>query len=837
MIIDYDKNSLIIDNKRTFIKSAALHYFRTPGAVMWRDRLSKLKAAGYNAVDLYFHWGYHSIDKNTYDFTGIKNIRTLLDITVELGMYVIARPGPYINAETNAGGMPLWLLGNEEIILRNRKNGDFIYSKPYMAAVKDWYKRIIPIINEYQNVIAFQIENEYSSNEVEPDYIQELHDIARQLGVKAPVFHNDAYCACLYSDIVNIYGCDIYPTIDVKENWKTNVFCFDTLDGIESNLRSCKENSPLYIAEMQAGWFDKYEGTGYEHIRKLFGREHINIVTKTALSQGVTMFNHYMGCGGTSWGDLGCDEVYSSYDFAAPVSEEGLPCENYYKAKEINYFLDSFNLADTESCKDDFFTGEYTDIYAKMRKDTINNCKWLFLRNFNTEEANVKLNFGEEVSIKPFDMKILPVGLDLYGCSIDFSGISILGRIHNENNEVLFLITDSKSSVMLSGYEKYEIGKTINIEKTRNGIKLNPEQAAFKGFDSCKFYKNSKTTEIVFIDESTSDKTWLFKDKALIGAEMIKDYPYRACFSNSTTVFTIDLNNGCEWKEQMIIFENNIKSPEISPLKCFKCAPEIDYGYDEAGWKLTSKKTDCASNEIYDSFVWYKGTIKGCINQLEISAKHCCRIYINGNEIYSHDSIHSADETITLNTDSGFFDKKENEITVLVQNLGFDKGFSNNIDLPRGVLSLKTFPEKEIEWKMRGKLTPEIEEWDNINISNLEDIAKNSYLEYITAEFELPKADDIHSPLFFEIKKSYFDRALIYLNGYKIGNYWENKNPQSRFYLIDEFLSDINRLSLIVWNKKDCNQQIKDFKTKSSNVNIKIGNYKSYKTFSIDQFF
>jgi beta-galactosidase GanA len=127
MLIDYDKYSLKIDNKRTLIRSAAIHYFRMPGQEMWRDRLSKLKAAGYNTVDIYFCWGYHSSEPGKYDFTDIRDVRALLDITAELGLYVIARPGPYINAELSLGGLPTWLLNVPNIHLRNRKHGAYIY--------------------------------------------------------------------------------------------------------------------------------------------------------------------------------------------------------------------------------------------------------------------------------------------------------------------------------------------------------------------------------------------------------------------------------------------------------------------------------------------------------------------------------------------------------------------------------------------------------------------------------------------------------------------------------------------------------------------------------------
>ena len=181
MDISYDRYSLRINGRRAFIRSGAMHYFRLPGRDLWRDRLFKLKAAGYNTVDLYFCWNYHSPAPGVYDFTGIRDVHELLRITQELGLYVIARPGPYINAEYSGGGFPGWLLAKRDIPLRNRRNGAFVWSDAYMGFVRDWYERILPFINDAPNVILMQIENEYATLDVEPDYMRALYRMAREL--------------------------------------------------------------------------------------------------------------------------------------------------------------------------------------------------------------------------------------------------------------------------------------------------------------------------------------------------------------------------------------------------------------------------------------------------------------------------------------------------------------------------------------------------------------------------------------------------------------------------------------------------------------------------------
>ena len=423
MEVTFDKYSLLVDGKRVFIKSGAFHYFRTPGEQMARDRFAKMKAGGYNTVDIYFNWNYHSKKQGEYDFTGIKDVRKVLQAAKDTGLFVIARPGPFINAEVNAGGLPFWLLKMEDVIPRNRIGTEYKYSETYMKYITEWYDQIIPIIKDFDNVILFQIENEYATDTMEEDYMRELYKMARDRGITCPIFHNDAYFAGLWADVVDIYALDLYPYINPNQNWKQDHFCFDTLDNVEEIFRGAKENSPPFIAEMQSGWFDKWDGSGYKHIREALGDEHINIMTKTAMSQGVTLFNHYMIAGGTNWGDLACDEVYTSYEFTAPLDEFGIPQSNFHKAKELNYFIDSFDVTCTDPKDFDFYQ---ENIYTKLRHDNINNCDWLFIRNMNSQLTDIKLPNNKTVKLKPYDMKICACDLELKACEIEFSDIEIM---------------------------------------------------------------------------------------------------------------------------------------------------------------------------------------------------------------------------------------------------------------------------------------------------------------------------------------------------------------------------------------------------------------------------
>jgi len=563
MEVTFDKHSLTIDGQRVFIRSGAYHYFRSPG--MEKDRFSKMKAAGYNCVDIYFHWGYHSSIQGEYDFSGYKDIRKILQTAKDVGLFVIARPGPFINAEVSAGGLPLWLLEKKDLIPRNRVGTAYKYSQEYMDCITEWYDQIIPIIRDFDNVILFQIENEYATDEMDEDYMRTLYKMARDRGITCPIFHNDAYIAGLWADVVDIYACDLYPYINPNQNWKKDNFCFDTLDNLEEMCCSFKDTSPIMVAEMQAGWFDKWDGSGYEHLRKALGDEFINIMTKTALSQGVSIFNHYMACGGTSWDNLASDEVYTSYEFAAPIDEYGKLQQNYFKAKEINYFLESFGFTNTNPLE---YPLNEENIYSKLRQDNENNCQWLFIRNFNEEEKTIPLPDGNKVTVKPFDIKICAKDLQLHACKIDFSDTEIFGRIKNNTHEVIILIADEKSFIKING-------EIISANK--------------KNYERLVYEEHGQITEFVFIDKPLADKTWIINNQIIFNADIVFSNGIVG-LKNTTDVAYYDLIHGFSkktYKTEILDHKIVLNHHEVS-----FCANEIDDNFNYNSWRKISGKTD-----------------------------------------------------------------------------------------------------------------------------------------------------------------------------------------------------------------------------------------------------
>lgn len=803
MEIKFDKHSLLINNKRVFLRSGSIHYFRVIGEKAWYDRLSKLKAGGYNCVDVYFCWNFHTTKRGQYDFSGIKDISKLFRIARELGLYVIIRPGPFINAEITAGGLPFWLLKDKEITPRNRENGEYKYSPKFMEVLKEWYETIIPFVNENEDiVVAFQIENEYSTNGGESDYIKELYDFVKSKGVKAPIFHNDAYIAGLYSDVVDIYAADLYPFINPSTNWKEQTFAFDTLDNLEDIVRTFKDDAPIFVAELQSGWYDKWLGTGYDNIRRELNFQHINIMTKTALSQGTTMFNHYMAVGGTNILDMASNEVYTSYDFAAPISELGIIHENFHKAKEINYFLEGFDLTQTEPYEINFEIPE--NCYAKMRKDLVNNCKWLFIRNFNTAETQI-----DKVNLGSFDMKILPYGLKLRSCEIVNSGLEIFTRIETEEAEWVFVIADEKNYINIKNLETGEI------------------KAYYGGIEDFTLL-DFKNTKIVFLNYKILNKTWKLNNNLIFGADFVYTKG-KIALKESKMVKLFDPKNGIT--EKCFEVEKEPLKLKLTNFDVTFCAPEIEKGYKCKDWKEIEGNTDSFSSGIFSEFVWYKGKISALTSEIEILARHIFAIYINGIEIlnrnsYKYDNMMTIDELIKVNVPSEVFENNsDGEITVLVQNLGFDRGFANDSNSPCGLINFKTDIEENIKWKIRGRISLDKRKYDE---------KQAPYLAMLSKRFTIPKdllSEDVYAPIILDMEHTPFRRATIFLNETKIGRYIRHNARQTKFYLPSEFLKEENEIKIVVWEKSHRIRSAYEYKCYLESVIIKIESFKVYQIF------
>jgi beta-galactosidase GanA len=347
--VTFDKYSLMVDGDRLFVWSGEFHPFRLPSPPLWRDILQKMRASGYNAVCMYFNWSYHSAAPGQYDFTGIRDMDLALDMAAETGLYVLTRPGPYINAEVNGGGFPGWLTATPGLARSDDPS--------YQAYADEWLTAINAVIARHQltdgrgTVLLYQIENEYASFINSPtgiNYMAHLYAKARADGISVPIYHNDKGRngdwipgSFAGSDTNYMYAFDGYPSASgAPPDWGY----FGA--GGPKGGSTASPGTPGFEAEFGGGFFDPWggapwHGQGYAFERGFDGPVYERTFYLTNVANGIKIHNVYMTFGGTSWGWLPASVVYTSYDYGAAISEARQLTPKIPAMKEMGYFLSS----------------------------------------------------------------------------------------------------------------------------------------------------------------------------------------------------------------------------------------------------------------------------------------------------------------------------------------------------------------------------------------------------------------------------------------------------------------------------------------------------------------
>lgn len=316
-----EHNQFVFNGEPVRILSGAMHYFRIVPEY-WRDRLLKLKACGLNTVEIYVPWNLHEPKEGEFNFFGIADVVRFIQLADELDLFVIVRPSPYICAEWEFGGLPSWLLKEENMRLR-------CFHQPYLDKIDAYYDvllpRLLPLLcTNGGPIIAMQIENEYGSYGNDKEYLAYLKEALFKRGIDVLLFTSDGY-----TDI-NLQGGTLLPDTLATVNFGSRP------EDAFGMLRRYQPDKPLFCMEYWIGWFDHW---GKEHA----GREHGDVaeVLEQMLKQGASL-NFYMFHGGTNFGFynganyLGkYESTVTSYDYDALLSESGDITDKYLAVREV----------------------------------------------------------------------------------------------------------------------------------------------------------------------------------------------------------------------------------------------------------------------------------------------------------------------------------------------------------------------------------------------------------------------------------------------------------------------------------------------------------------------
>jgi beta-galactosidase len=296
--ITYSGRSLTVNGKPTWILSGDVEYWRLPRE-LWRDRLTRVKRAGYNSVTSYIAWNLHEPVQGQFHFEDNLNLDAWLSLIDSLGMYAIVRAGPYICAEVDFGGFPPWLADIPNIKIRGT-------DAQYLAAVDAFYGQIMPIIAKHQvtnggAVVVVQIENEYYP--AGGAYQSHLVSKAQSLGIVVPYIWSNIYNGTTYDP-------GAFPDFSSK--------------GL--------------MTEQWTGWISRYGPSAASDVITY------NDQTWRMLGCGSGGTSHYMAIGGTDFGYTSSpDQRITSYDYGAPIGELGQIRPALYSVKQTGYLANAFN--------------------------------------------------------------------------------------------------------------------------------------------------------------------------------------------------------------------------------------------------------------------------------------------------------------------------------------------------------------------------------------------------------------------------------------------------------------------------------------------------------------
>ena len=475
------ENELQLNGKATTLLCASLFYFRIPRE-NWEERMDQLRMAGYNCIDVYIPWNFHELRPGEWHFEDEHDVSAFLALAARHGLYVIARPGPYICSEWDGGALPSWLYQPGAVLRQN--------DETYLKALSGWLEKVLPIVAERQfthggSVVAVQLENEldfYGCTDP-AGYMTRLHEIARGSGIDVPLIACAGEC--------DVQGCsgyveDIYPAF--------NAYSDDYFAHLETQLHHMRElaaqrGGPLMITETNR----------------------VHAFLKRELLCGARLISPYNQVGGTdfdmtngisNWAsDIAkpLALMASDYDFVSMITVDGRLREEAAEARLMASMMNALGekLSASKPCaapttlRCDFpcaqllgEDGRDANLFPSVEL----GCGWLMGAS-NLGEKDGALRFDTEdgeasLTVHGHKTVILPWKLDLssYGCkgaSILWAEAEILSFRQTENGlEVSFVGGENARAMLSVGGEKHIVTGKVWTELNGLRVRILPRSEA-----------------------------------------------------------------------------------------------------------------------------------------------------------------------------------------------------------------------------------------------------------------------------------------------------------------------------------------------------------------------
>lgn len=734
--------------------SGEFHYFRLPNPALWRDQLEKFKAVGFNAVSLYFSWAYHSPAPGVYDFSGVRDIDQLLEIAADVGLYVLARPGPYVNAELDSGGFPGWL--------NTQKGQARTQAADYRAAWREWFEQVNPIIARHQitdgggSVVLFQIENEYFGKDAV--YMEQLKETTRATGITVPTFHNDVGRDLRWASgpgAPDLYGTDNYPA-----GFDCNRTTVPAMADYRF-LRATVGERPYIWGEFQGGAFDPWGGPGYERCRVMTGPAFERVAYGNNIENQFTVHNIYMAFGGTNWGwQADPHQVYTSYDYGAAFNEQRELTDKVPVLKQQGYLLASVaDLAKTDDVGQQASENAAVRVWLRQNPDT--GARFYFVRHADsTAGGDAKTAFPLElpegsyranVALSGADFKILVASYSLARQRLVYSTSEIMTHVElGERGDVALLhgrTGEASETVLRYGAEpRVEVlaGEVKSSwDPQRGDLRL---AYSHRGLSRVRISEGGRPPlELLLADGDAASEFWrldtgsgpilargayLVRSATQSGARLfLRGDTERAgpleVFARPD-VKEIYWNGRLLPRGAMLAGPEPVTFPALTGWRYLRDVPEIEAAFDDREWVVVDKMSTHNPTQparlpvLYsDEYgfhygdVWYRGRFTGDAKGVSLGAgtgrAGMWSAWVNGvhlGTVNTPTTSGSQNSKATFDFPRGVVKAEgDNVIAVLVRNMGHNEDFNANDShkSPRGLLDASLVGSSaSVQWRIQG---------------------------------------------------------------------------------------------------------------------------------------
>ena len=904
--VGFDSHSFLIDGKRAYLWSGEFHPYRLPAPALWKDIFQKMKAAGFNTVSVYFSWGYHSPREGEYDFSGIRDMDRLLDDARDAGIYVIARPGPYINAEVDSGGFPLWFTTRK---IRNRST-----DPEYLRYSDEWLTQIDRIIARHQfvdgkgTVIAYQIENEfYDGSDEGRAYMAHLEAKARTDGIKVPLVGNHNGTFAEGKGAMQVSGWDHYPQGFDCSNpsvWKPE----------RDMARGRTPGQPLFIAEFQGGAFDPWGGPGYGKCAELINDRFANVFYKENIAAGATAQNFYMVYGGTSWGWQAIPQNYTSYDYGAAITETRQFEPKYYEDKRLGYFVTTTApLLKTDVAPSIGIDDPGVIDLARSNPDT--GTQFHVIRHSDmtsTERDDVHLALtvgGRQVAVpqKPGtalrlngrESKLIVADYAFGAQRLVYSTSELMTTATIGSRDVIVLYgdrdTDGETVLGIDGRRDVHMlqGK-VEVEQQGRELRLN---YVHDGIAKILITGGARPLLVLIADRKGTERLWRQETARgpvlMIGSHLLRS----ATMTGGSLALTGDSDedgdaeifapptsavtwNGVALKTKSTVAGSlavslpkpaRIALPKLDQWYRRDEAPEIDPAFDDSAWRVANL-TKSATTTIpvsklaltaddygfHTGNTWYRGHFKGTGTvsgglRLRVMSGGPAAVYsawLNGHFLGSV----ARNEEGTFGFPPKFLVPGDNVVSVLTVNMGHEEDYDSKGEnrAARGIVFATPVgaPDNAITWRIQGRrggegatdklrgpyneggLFGERAGWHDAAVrdaqwspTSLPADGRAAGVTWYRTDVDLALPTDQDTSLGIEIKdppgRHY--RAILYVNGWQMGNYASDLGPQHSFPVPNGVLrpQGRNSITIAVWKTDESAGGLGE---------VSLVNYGSYKS-------